>query len=57
MRLKVDFNMDNHAFTEESEVRRILQKVSLLFERGDRLGIIHDSNGNPVGHWTVEDDA
>jgi hypothetical protein len=47
------FEMDNDAFSDEGEVRRILERVSAAYEEGLSGGIIRDANGNNVGSWVI----
>ena len=53
---KMKFKTSNAAFNEpdkETEVRRILEKISEEIEYGKTSGSIMDINGNRVGEWEM----
>ena len=66
MEFKLQFNMDNAAFSEDdgsiipqiwkrkNEVAGILNKVTDDYRDGREAGTIRDSNGNTVGKWEIE---
>lgn len=61
MHFKVSIpSMGNAAFEEPHlELATILKKVVGKLEYGESCGIIHDTNGNRVGEWSIygwEDD-
>lgn len=55
MRFKINIETDNAALADdgESEIVRILRKIANRIEEGERDGLVHDINGNRVGHWDV----
>jgi hypothetical protein len=63
MNLRIQFNMDNAAFTEHDDERpeaaRVLRKLADLIENGRPMtdGVsypVYDVNGNDVGFAVVE---
>lgn len=60
-RFVAEFSCDNAAFDEgmATEIGRILRDVAQRVERGDFHegdgGAIHDSNGNRVGNWRIDE--
>lgn len=56
MKINIEINMDNAAFEDEGEVKRIIggmvQKMDDIVRAGDG-GKLRDSNGNVVGQWDV----
>lgn len=52
--MKIQFKTDNAAFEEnrELEVADILKRIAYRVEEGATEGVIMDSNGNKVGHWS-----
>lgn len=56
MTLRLQFTMDNAAFTENLEgfeAARILCRISDHLENGETEGLCMDANGNRVGEWEV----
>lgn len=51
--MKIEFNTDNDAFTEDKphECIRILQDICRRVALGDTQGTIRDINGNVIGSW------
>jgi hypothetical protein len=56
MKISLEINMDNAAFEDEGEVKRIIsdmvQKMDDIVRAGDG-GKLRDINGNVVGKWEV----
>ena len=56
MKITIEINMDNAAFEDEGEVKRILndmtRKMDDIVRPGDG-GNLRDINGNTVGKWIV----
>ena len=48
---------DNAAFDDENdgrdEIARILRDVATALVHGARTGVLHDTNGNRVGNFTL----
>jgi len=59
MKITININMDNAAFEDEGEVKRILNtmvdRMDDIVRPGDG-GKLRDVNGNTVGNWTVEEE-
>jgi len=57
MKFKLEFTMDNAAFTQypEGEAARILNEVSIMVIKGDVYGVIKDYNGSTIGKWDIEE--
>lgn len=49
-------SMGNDAFREDprAETMQIIQNVVDQLSAGEQSGVLHDVNGNPVGHWSAE---
>jgi len=54
MAVKIKFDTGNAAFDSDSEISRILEKISHEIESGYLKNSIRDSNGNKVGKYTVD---
>lgn len=57
MKFELKFDMDNYAFDGDwrAEVHAILNDVSEAIDGGCVSSGVHDSNGNPVGRFSVTD--
>jgi hypothetical protein len=57
MKMKIEFSMDNEAFSDDLEgVRGILTDIIYrVCENAETGRSIVDLNGNRIGQWTVED--
>lgn len=58
MKFKLEINMDNAAFEDDSEIKRIMDDMAKKISHGYPLrcwdkGVIYDINGNKVGTWEV----
>ncbi len=64
MRLNVTIDLDNAAFDDADEVRRLLNDAGETIIQGNRdrgnytsiAGRLFDANGNPCGEWNIEED-
>lgn len=59
MQFKLLINTDNSSYEGESlrpEIARNLDAIRIQIERGYTEGIIHDTNGNSVGDYIIEED-
>lgn len=54
-RFKIVMNVDNSAFEDRFEVRRILRDIIQKLENGDSDTTIRDINGNKIGSWGYTD--
>lgn len=51
--MTIKFRTDNAAFDDkEEECIWILRVIAYEIENGDTDGVITDSNGNKIGHWS-----
>lgn len=59
MKFKIEISTDNAAFEDNvaAETGRILRKIAndIVFFEVDEVYPLRDSNGNTVGHLTVEE--
>ena len=60
-RFTMDFQCDNAAFNwegrfDKTEVATIIQSVANRVRAGITGGVLHDSNGNKVGSWSLDID-
>lgn len=53
--MKIEFSTDNAAFEDDlpGEVQIILENIMYQVDGGRSAGIIHDTNGNRVGEWSL----
>ena len=58
MKLKIEIEMDNSAFTDnEGELRDIFGRIDYAVSVGAEGGSIRDGNGNKVGFWETTEEA
>lgn len=50
----IQFEVGNAAFADgfSDEVERILSNIAQKVKQGQTQGIIKDTNGNCIGHWS-----
>lgn len=57
MKFTLEVNMDNAAFEDLEELKRILRALTESYGLHDgiagkqQVGVVHDVNGNTVGSW------
>jgi hypothetical protein len=53
---KLKFETDNAAFVDGGidEVSDILQGICKMIYRGETDGLVHDTNGNKIGKWSMD---
>ena len=59
MKLKIEIDMNNDAFANEygqDELARCLTRTKAKLVGGSQEGPIHDTNGNLVGEFKIEED-
>ena len=58
MELTIKINLDNDAYKENMTAELTDQLNDLIRKTnwGDESGIIHDSNGNKTGFWSIENE-
>jgi len=54
MKVTIEFNSDNAAFDDESEIKRVLLQAIQKICQGKDDGKLMDINGNKVGCFEVE---
>lgn len=56
MQLTININLDNAAYEGADLVPEIADNLEAVIQKlcnGHKDGIIKDSNGNKVGHWSI----
>lgn len=58
MHLNLHMSLDNDAFTGDvsEETIMCLHKVIEQLRQGRDWGVIHDTNGNKVGNWDINEE-
>jgi hypothetical protein len=58
MKMRIEFEMDNAAFADETddrEIQGILDNIALQYKNRLGGGNVMDSNGNTIGKWEIEE--
>lgn len=54
MKVLIEFNTDNAAFTDHPDAHGLILRELALLIKENQSGIIRDINGNTVGKWSWE---